>query len=227
MWFTLVWRFTYSKYHIVNVNLTKCTNLIALLILRVETPVCCLEHRFSKCSVRSLRGPREKPRGSASYSFTHVFVFRTLLWGSVNYGQSLHGLHNTKSLRTPALEHVMHNHQDSSPDRNSGRSAILCAYTFHITPGLGVWLLSRKVGGCSRCEKVGEKWFVRVESFLACDFVSALIFMVSISACSVAWVVLLFSLEIFHYFQRACKYRTQVRFAPRHGRRCPRHIGVL
>jgi len=26
--------------------------------------------------------------------------------GSVNYGQSLHGLHNTKSLRTPALDKV-------------------------------------------------------------------------------------------------------------------------
>ena len=25
------------------------------------------------------------------------------MWGSVNYGQSLYGLHNTKSLRTPAL----------------------------------------------------------------------------------------------------------------------------
>jgi len=32
-----------------------------------------------------------------------IFMFRNLLWGSVNYGQSLHGLHNTKSLRTPAL----------------------------------------------------------------------------------------------------------------------------
>ena len=27
-------------------------------------------HRFSKCSVRSPRAPREKPRGSASYSFS-------------------------------------------------------------------------------------------------------------------------------------------------------------
>jgi len=34
-----------------------------------------------------------------------VFIFRNLLWGSVNYGQSLHGLHNTKSLRTPDLHH--------------------------------------------------------------------------------------------------------------------------
>jgi len=34
-------------------------------------PVCVLEHRFSKCSVRSTRAPREKPRGSASYSFTY------------------------------------------------------------------------------------------------------------------------------------------------------------
>jgi len=30
-----------------------------------------LGHRFSKCSVRSPRAPREKPRGSASYSFTY------------------------------------------------------------------------------------------------------------------------------------------------------------
>jgi len=29
------------------------------------------------------------------------------LWGSVNYGQSFHGLHNTKSLRTPALKHLL------------------------------------------------------------------------------------------------------------------------
>ena len=29
-----------------------------------------LPHRFSKCPVRSPRAPREKPRGSASYSFT-------------------------------------------------------------------------------------------------------------------------------------------------------------
>jgi len=34
---------------------------------RLGTPA--LEHRFSKCSVRSTRAPREKPRGSASYSF--------------------------------------------------------------------------------------------------------------------------------------------------------------
>jgi len=27
------------------------------------------------------------------------------LSGSVNYGQSLHGFHNTKSLRTPALDY--------------------------------------------------------------------------------------------------------------------------
>ena len=113
-----------------------------------------LYHRFSKCSVRSPRAPREKPRGSTSYSFTYqntdldnfaiakeaitplikfdngsvemwqhgsnwnvslsissrlvtkcffVFIFRNLFWGSVNYGQSLQGLHNTKSLRTAAL----------------------------------------------------------------------------------------------------------------------------
>jgi len=27
------------------------------------------------------------------------------LWDSVNYGQSLHGLHNTKNLRTPGVDH--------------------------------------------------------------------------------------------------------------------------
>ena len=32
------------------------------------------------------------------------FIFINLLWGSVNNGQSLHELHNNKSLRTPALE---------------------------------------------------------------------------------------------------------------------------
>jgi len=66
-----------------------------------------LDHRFSKCSVRSPRAPREKPRGSASCSLTYVFIFRNFLWGSVNYGQSLHGLHNTKSLRNPELDHVI------------------------------------------------------------------------------------------------------------------------
>jgi len=29
------------------------------------------------------------------------------LWGSVNYGQSLHGLHNTIRLRIPALENTI------------------------------------------------------------------------------------------------------------------------
>jgi len=61
-----------------------------------------LLHKFSKCSVRSPRAPREKPPGSASYLFFFVFIFRNWLWGSVNYGQSLHRLHNTKSLRTHA-----------------------------------------------------------------------------------------------------------------------------
>jgi len=70
-----------------------------------------MDHRFSKCSVRSPRAPREKPRGSASCSFTYVFIFRNLLWGSANYGQSLHGLHNTKSLRNPGLDDVMVFHQ--------------------------------------------------------------------------------------------------------------------
>jgi len=31
-----------------------------------------------------------------SNSVFFCFFFRNLLWGSVNYGQSLHGLHNTK-----------------------------------------------------------------------------------------------------------------------------------
>jgi len=63
-----------------------------------------LDHGFLKCSIRSPRAPQEKPRSSASCSFTYVFIFWSLLWGSVNYGQSLHGLHNTKSLRTPASD---------------------------------------------------------------------------------------------------------------------------
>ena len=59
-----------------------------------------LEHSFSKFSVRSPRASRENPMGSASYLFTFVFIFRNLFWGSVNNGQPLHGLHNTKRLRT-------------------------------------------------------------------------------------------------------------------------------
>ena len=43
--------------------------------------------------------------GSASYLVTFVFIFRNLLWGSVNNGQPLHGLHNTKRLRTTGLVH--------------------------------------------------------------------------------------------------------------------------
>jgi len=43
-----------------------------------------------------------------------VIIFRNSLWGSVTYGQSLHGLYNTKSLRTPGLD-----------DRH-GPSPILC-----------------------------------------------------------------------------------------------------
>ena len=53
---------------------------------------------------------RTEPQGSAREisglrepCVFFVFIFRNLLWGSVNYGQSLHGLHNTKSLRTPVL----------------------------------------------------------------------------------------------------------------------------
>ena len=47
--------------------------------------------------------------GSASYLFTFVFIFRNLLWGSVNNGQPLHGLHNTKRLRTTGLSnHEIH-----------------------------------------------------------------------------------------------------------------------
>ena len=80
-------------------------NVASIFCHEIIKKVSCgsLGHRFSKCSVRSPRAPREKPRGSASYSVTYVFIFRNLLWGSVNYGQSLHGLHNTKTLRTPAL----------------------------------------------------------------------------------------------------------------------------
>ena len=36
----------------------------------VQTPNS-VRHMFSKCSIRSPRAPREKPRGSASYSFTY------------------------------------------------------------------------------------------------------------------------------------------------------------
>jgi len=57
-----------------------------------------LGHRFSKCSVRSPRAPR-------AIGLLIKIIFRNLLWGSVNYGQSFHGLHNTKSLRTPGLEY--------------------------------------------------------------------------------------------------------------------------
>ena len=32
-----------------------------------------------------------------------VFIFKKLLWGFVNNGQPLHGLHNTKSLRTSGV----------------------------------------------------------------------------------------------------------------------------
>ena len=37
-----------------------------------------LNHRFSKCSVRSPRAPREKPRGSASSRGFFVFICRNL-----------------------------------------------------------------------------------------------------------------------------------------------------
>jgi len=37
--------------------------------------------------------------------FFFVSIFRNLLWDSVNYGQSLHRLHNTKGLRPPGLDH--------------------------------------------------------------------------------------------------------------------------
>jgi len=55
-----------------------------LLQMQMNYPHACgLVHRFSNCSVRSPRAPREKPRGSASCSFTYAFIFRNLLWGSV------------------------------------------------------------------------------------------------------------------------------------------------
>ena len=38
-----------------------------------------LWHRFSKCSVRSPRAPREQPRGSASYLFTYTILTLLIL----------------------------------------------------------------------------------------------------------------------------------------------------
>jgi len=42
-------------------------------IENISTATSSLHHMFSKCSVRSPRAPQEKPRGSASCSFTYVF----------------------------------------------------------------------------------------------------------------------------------------------------------
>jgi len=49
-------------------------------------------------------GLRERNLGAPqAIRLLSIFFFRNLLWGSVNHGQSLHGLHNTKSLRTPGI----------------------------------------------------------------------------------------------------------------------------
>jgi len=48
-----------------------------------------------------------------------VFIFRNLLWGSVHYGQSLHRLHNTKSLRTPDLVN-----QPRTPNEHRAKSSL-------------------------------------------------------------------------------------------------------
>ena len=87
-----------------------------MLVLRSPRNDLPLTHWFSKCSVRSHRAPRENPMGSANYLFTFVFIFRNLLWGSINNGQPLHGLHNTKRLRTTALTcyfSMPYNHKQS------------------------------------------------------------------------------------------------------------------
>jgi len=54
---------------------------------------------------------RTEPQGSARETsglrelfVCLCFIFRNLLWGSVNHGQSRHGLHNTKNLRTPGVQ---------------------------------------------------------------------------------------------------------------------------
>jgi len=94
-------------------------------------------HRFSKCSVQSPRAPREKPRGSASYSFTYYIFLENLLWDSLNYGQSLHGLHITKSLRTPAVHHWL------------GACRMLVPIDFVMSlSAFAVMLLSRKLAAC-------------------------------------------------------------------------------
>jgi len=97
-----IWIFLYTSFEKTSVRTVWTPRTMCVV------PVAYLGHRFSKCSVRSPRAPREKPRGSASCSLTYVFIFRNFLWGSVNYGQSLHGLHNTKSLRNPDLGYGRH-----------------------------------------------------------------------------------------------------------------------
>ena len=63
---------------------------------------------------------------------------------------------------------------------------------------------------------------------LPCEFVSALIFLFSIFCLFFGVNCFPIRVEIFHYFPRTClKYRRRVRFAPRDGRRWPRHVGVL
>ena len=85
----------------------------------------------------------------------------------------------------------------------------------------------RPCGGC-RWWKSWWKAFVRVESLLPREFVSAFIFLFSIFRWFFGVSCFLIRVEIFHYFPRTCsKYRRRVRFAPRDGRRWPRHVGVL
>ena len=108
-----------------------------VLSIRLVLAYDSVEHRFSKCSVRSPRAPREKPRGSASYSFTYVFILRNFLWGSVNYGKSLRGLHNTKSLRTPA------GHVNTTQHCRVGCLTSVCWAVYRGKIGKNDWVASR------------------------------------------------------------------------------------
>jgi len=84
------------------------------------------------------------------------------------------------------------------------------------------------VRGCCRWWKSWWNAFVRVESLLPCEFISSLIFLFSIFRLFFGVSCFLIRVEIFHYLPRTCsKYRRRVRFAPRDGRRWPRHVGAL
>jgi len=50
-------------------NQKRKTFFFSISSRRLAESVNGLDHRFSKCSVWSPRAPREKPRGSARYSF--------------------------------------------------------------------------------------------------------------------------------------------------------------